>query len=570
MASNKEIANEFFLFSEILELKSGDRFKINAYQKAAQAIASIGISVHEMYRSGGIKEVEKIDGVGLGIASKIEEFIKDGKIKDLEILKKKFPAPEIEFLKIPGVGPKTARVLYEKLGAKNISELGTMLSQNGHKYFHEKSLKNIIRGTEIYKNMGNRMLLNEASDISELIISYLKDVTSATNITAVGSLRRRVETVGDIDIIASSKTPDNIIKKFVEFDQFTQIIAQGETKASAIFEGDVQVDLEILPKGKFGSLLVHFTGSKLHNIALRSYALKKGLSSSEHGIKHIKSKKIETFSNESGFYKRLGLEYIEPELREDRGEISASLEHKLPDLVEQKDIKGDLHIHSNYSDGTASIEQIVIKAIELNYQYVAISDHTVGLGIANGLSSKRFKERQKEIEKIRKKYSKIKILSSCEVNIKPDGRLDMPDDIMAVFDIVNASVHSSLSQDKDAITDRIITAIENKFVNIIGHPTGRILNERNGYEADWEAIFNACVKNNVALEINAYPDRLDLPDSLVFDARKAGVKFVISTDAHSLDQMNYMNFGVSVARRGWCEKSDILNSAPLEKFPKHN
>lgn len=566
MSTNGEFAKIFDDFAKILELKRGDRFKILAYERAAQAIGAQGEQLKSIFERGGIKELEEIEGIGEGIAGKIAECLKTGKIKEFEKLKRGISPIELEVLDLPGIGPKTAQKIFSFSRSRNISTLKTELRKNGHKIFSEKTLTNIMRSLDLYRKKGpKRMLLVEAEPIANRIIKYLEESAVLKNVVVVGSLRRAKETVGDIDLIAVSANSQKAIKKFVEFREFDKIVNRGKAKSTVIHESGAQIDLEIMKSEEYGSLLQHFTGSREHNIALRTYAQGNGMSISEHGIKFIKTGRTKKCATEEEVYKTLGMNFIAPELRENRGEIEASLLHNLPKLVELKDIKGDLHVHSNYSDGDDSIEEIVKKALNLGYWYVAISDHTVGLGIARGLSPKRFSQRQKEIEFLRKKFPKIKIISSCEVNIRSDGTLDMPDSAMKNFDIVNASVHSSFNQSKDAMTQRIIKAVSNDFVDIIGHPTGRILNKRDGYEADWPKIFGECAKQKVALEINAYPDRLDLTDALVFEARKMGVKFAISTDAHNVNQMDNMIYGVSVARRGWCEKKDIINASDFHQ-----
>lgn len=562
MVSNQDIAGIFEEMSELLELKNADRFRIIAYQRAAQAIRAHGESLNAIFERGGEKDLQKITGIGESIAAKIAEYIKTGRVRELEVLRGKAPAAEVEFIHIPGVGPKTATKLFKELKATDVEDLKKKLEEKGPKYFKEKSLNKILKGIEISKRLGSRKLLSEVRPYVEELVSYLEKSKYAKHITPVGSYRRWRDTVGDVDIIATSSNPQEVIEHFVDFGQFTQIINRGPAKSSAVHRGGFQVDLEIMDDSEFGSLLQHFTGSKEHNVALRTYAQTKGFSVSEHGIKMTSGAKkgsIIKCSKEEQVYQTLKMDFIEPEMREDKGEIEAALRHELPSLVNLKEINGDLHIHSTWSDGVNTIEQLVKKADDLGYEFIAISDHTVSLGIARGLSSDKFRLRQKEIESTQKKFPNIKILNSCEINIRPDGTLDLDDEIMKTFDVVTASVHSSFSQSKELMTERIINAIKNPFVDIIGHPTGRLINEREGYEADWKKIFEVCAKENVALEINSYPQRLDLTDTLVLEAKKFSIKFAISTDAHNIAHMDNMVYGVSVARRGWCEKKDILN-----------
>lgn len=563
MVSNQEIAKIFEEISEILELKDGDRFRIIAYQRAVQAIKSHGESLQSVYESGGEKGLQKISGIGESIAAKVAEYIKTGKVKELQRLRGEAPEAEVEFLQIPGVGPKTAKKLFKELKAEDIDELKSKLKKEGPKYFKEKSLNKILKGIDVSKRLGGRMLLADVRPYVEELVSYLKKGKGTDDVIPVGSYRRWRETVGDVDLIATAKKPSDVIAHFVKFPSFAQIVNKGNTKSAAIHKGGFQVDLEILSQDEFGSLLQHFTGSKEHNVKLRTYAQAHGLSVSEHGIKITSGSRkgqLIKCAQEQQVYKNLKMDFIEPELREDRGEIEAALQKKLPILVRLDEIKGDLHIHSKWSDGQNDIEEIAKAALNLKYDFIAISDHTVSLAIARGLSGERFKKRQKEIESARKKFPQLKIFNSCEVNIKPDGSLDLDDDIMKTFDVVNASVHWSFGQSKEDMTKRIIRAIKNPYVDIIGHPTGRLINEREGYEANWQEIFKACAEFKVALEINSFPQRLDLTDSLVFEARRHKVMFAISTDAHSVGHLNNMIYGVSVARRGWCEKENVLNT----------
>jgi len=581
--TNKEIANILLQIAKIMELsgKEKDRFRIVAYEKASQAVESYGEDLADVYKRGGKEKIMEIEGIGESIAEKIEELIKTGKLKYFEELKKEVPKSEVEFLQIPGIGPKTAVVIAEKLKAKDIDDLEKKLKSGAaDKLFKEKTKANILRGIEILRRMEGRLLLTEAMPIAEEVVAYLKKVPGVERVDPVGSLRRWKETVGDVDLVASANPPaggpKKVIEAFVKFPKTSNIITQGETKATIIHKDGVQLDLEILPKEKYGSLLQHFTGSKEHNVALRTYAVGKKYSVSEHGIKNPQGKLI-TCATEEEVYKTLGMDYIEPELREDRGEIQAALQHQLPKLVELKDIKGDLHFHSNWSDGSDKIEDIAKAALraggrsgpeaqKLGYEYVAIADHSPGLGVAQGLKISDFDEREKEIEEARKSCPKIKILNSVEVNIKADGSLDLPDEFLAKLDVVTASIHSSFFQSQEQITKRLLLACANPHVDIIGHPSGRLLGRREAYDVDWEKLFQAAAKTKTALEINAFPDRLDLKDSLCQAAQKQGVKFVICTDSHRLEHLDLMRFGVAVARRGWLEKEDIWNTKGYEEL----
>lgn len=563
--TNSEIAKVLEEIAKILELKGEDRFRVTAYERAAQSVSSFGEDLKDLYEREGLKGLEEIEGAGESIGEKIEELIHTGKLKYYEDLKKTVPSSEVEFLEIPGIGPKTAIKLAKELKAKDIKELKKSLeSEKGKRLFKEKSRENILRGIKILKGFEGRLLLSEALPVAEKYHQTIKAMPEVEKCDIVGSLRRMKETIGDIDIVAAAKDSINVIDKFTKVSTVKEIVAKGETKATVIDKTNIQVDLEILPKEEYGSLLQHFTGSKEHNVALRTFAVSKRMSVSEHGIK-IRGK-LKTFSEEEGVYKTLGMDWIPPELREDRGEIEAALKHQLPQLIELDGIRGDLHVHSNWSDGSASIEEMAEKALEIGYQYLAISDHTVGLGVAGGLSVEDFEKREKEIERVRKRYPQIKILSSCEVNIRADATLDLPEELLENFDVVTASIHSSFFQKEEQMTARLIKAISYPHLDIIGHPSGRLIGQRPSYDVNWEEVFQAAAKHQTALEISAFPNRLDLKDSLVKEAKDKGVIFAINTDAHQPPHLELMKYGIAVARRGWLEKETVVNTWPYEKL----
>ena len=588
--SNKQIAAVLFETADVLELKDPeDRFRFNAYRQAGQKIATYGDDVTEVYRQGGVKALEEIPGVGKSIADAIEQLIKTGKYKELERLKKKVSLPQLEFSRIPSVGPKNAIKLYKLTGAKTTAQLVRKIK--GKKElgpFKEKTLQNILRGIDILKRSKGRILLGEALPQAVKIVDRMKQSGTVQKVDAVGSLRRRLDTVGDIDIVAASGKPQKAIEQFIKIVP-GKVIAKGSTKCSIVNEDGEQTDLEILPRNEYGSLLQHFTGSKEHNIAFRTYLQSRGLSFSEHGIKKLKSGKWPiknldiphsaqkildaaknnstiTCEKEEDVYAFSGMEFIPPELREDRGEIKSAIEGSLPKLITIKNIKGDLQMHSSESDGSATIEEMAKSARKLGYEYIAITDHSQGLGIAHGLDDRRLNAQIRQIDKWNRAHSDIKIIKSIEVNINANGSLDASEKMLRKLDFITASVHSSFNQSREKMTERIIKAIETGLIDNMGHPTGRIIGRREGVQADWDAIYKACVKHHVALEINADPSRLDLPDKMVFEARKQGVKFTISTDAHSPEQLSNINFGVSVARRGWLEPKDILNTYLLPKL----
>ncbi len=393
----------------------------------------------------------------------------------------------------------------------------------------------------------------------------LRTIPGVKNLTAAGSLRRFRETVGDIDLMGTANNPEEVIKAFVSLPQIRQVLAQGPTKASVILPGGLQADLRMVEHDSFGSLLQYFTGSKQHNIALRTKEQKKGLKLSEYGITDLSTNKLERFATEEEFYHRLGLQYIPPELREDQGEIELAEKGALPRLIELSDIKGDFHVHTKWSDGHDSIEDMVKAARALGYKYIAITDHSMGRGIAKGLNEERLRQQIEEIKRLNQSLSDFHILTGIEVDIRADGTIDLPDALLSELDVVIAAIHSAMTQSEAQITRRLLNAIENPHVDIVAHPTCRLIGEREPAAVDMEAVFKAALKHNKAIEINAMPDRLDLKDTHIYRARELGVKLAMGTDAHSTAQLGFMRFGIGIARRGWCRAEDVLNTRPLEE-----
>ncbi|MBU1006178.1 MAG: DNA polymerase/3'-5' exonuclease PolX [Candidatus Omnitrophica bacterium] len=555
---NQEIAKIFREIASILEIKGENHFRIRAYEKAAQNIESMPEDIEDFVRGDRLKA---IPGIGKDLEEKIKEIVSKGSLGYLKELKKDIPRGLLDILNIPGVGPKTAKALYEQLDIRDLVMLermahaGRIRNLPGMK---EKTEENILRGIEILKRGHDRMDIKTAMDVAGFFIERLKKLKEVKKIDPAGSLRRNKDTVKDIDILISSDKPEKVMDVFTAFPDVKDIIAKGPTKSSILTNDGIQVDLRIIDADSYGAGLMYFTGSKEHNIKLRQLAIKNDLKLSEYGI--FKKDKRVAGKTEKEIYKKLGMAYIVPELREDRGEVEAALKGDLPDLVELSDIKGDLHAHSKWSDGGSSIEELVNEARNLGYEYIAITDHSQGLKIAGGLTRERLKEKMKEIEMLRKKYKDINILYGSEVDIDAEGRLDYSDDILKEMDIVIAAIHSGFKQSKDKLTRRIAKACENKYVNIIAHLTGRLWGARDPYEVDMEEIFKACRDNNTALEINSFPQRLDLNDINCRMAKDFGVKIAINTDAHISQQLRTMKFGISVARRGWLEKKDVINT----------
>jgi len=569
---NQELSKIFFEMADLLEME-GVSFKPFAYRKVALSLDGLKEDVGEIYRNGGVKALHEISGVGEGIAAAIEEYLKTGKVKQLEALKKKLPMKIDELLKVESLGPRKIKVLYEKLGVKDLKDLAR--AAKAHKIaplfgFGEKTEKNILQGLEFLKQSKGRFLLGEIMPTVKIIEERLKGRKEIKEISVAGSVRRRKETIGDIDILVVSDNPKKTSDFFVSMPEVEKVWAEGSTKCSVRIKEGFDVDLRMVPQKSFGSALQYFTGSKEHNIATRKIAIEKGLKLSEYGV--FRGAKQIAGKTEEEVYKAIGLPFIAPEMREDDGEIQAALENKLPILVEQKDIKGDLHCHTTSSDGENSLEEMVEAAMDLGYEYVGISDHSKFLGVTNGLDEKKLLVQHKKIYEINEKNKKqgknFRVLHGCEVDIKPDGSLAIKDEVLEKLDYVIASVHSSMKMPQKEMTARIIKALENKNVDIFGHPTGRLIGQRDEYQMDFDKILETAKKTGTILEINASPYRLDLNGFNICRAKSQGVKMIINTDSHKKEQLDLMEYGVWQARRGWAEKQDIINTLPVDELLK--
>ncbi len=554
MNKNKELAKILNRIADFLELKGELVYKINAYRKAARVIESLTEDIEDIYREGRIYE---IPGVGERIAKKIREFIETGTIGKYEELRKEFPEELVMLLDIPNLGPKTLKLAYEKLGVRSLEDLqrvledGSLASLPG---MGPKKIENIKKGLALFLKGSDRMLLGEALELAEYIIESLKNVCD--KISYAGSLRRMKETVGDIDVLAVGDRR-KVIDKFVSLTRVTEVLAKGDTKASILI-GDRQIDLRVVDLEEWGSALQYFTGSKEHNVHLRELAKEKGLKINEYGVFRVSDNVRIAGDTEESVYSVLGLSYIPPELREDRGEIEAAMEGRLPQLIGYDEVKGDLHVHSNWSDGSASLEELMREAIKRGYSYIAITDHSKSMKIARGLDEERLLEQIKVIKEINKSLKGFRILSGVEVDILPDGTLDISNEVLKELDWVVASVHSRFNEDA---TERLLSAIYNPYVTCIGHPSGRMIFQRDSYPVDWDKVFEAAAETGTALEINAHQDRLDLNDILARKAAKEyGVKLAIGTDAHHPGQFWMIRLGVGVARRAWLTKDDVLNA----------
>jgi DNA polymerase (family X) len=562
---NQQIARIFNEMAEFLELKGENLFRVRAYHRAAQNIDGLPRDV------GGLsaKELESIPGIGKDLAEKIREYIATGKIDRHEELKKEIPGGLLELLRVPGLGPKTAKILYDEKKIKNLDQLEKLTREGqlaGLPGIQKKTEENILKGIALLKRGLDRRPLGRVLPLAEEIIREMKEKAPVDQIIAAGSIRRRKETVKDIDILTTSKHPERVMEVFVNLPQVDRLLMLGPTKSSIITDDGLQVDLRVVEEDAFGAALQYFTGSKQHNIKIRELAARQGLKINEYGVfKEPGGKKIGG-RREEEVYKALKMPFIPAELREDTGEIEAALAGNLPDLVSIGDIKGDLHVHTNWSDGSHDLDTMVEAALRKGYQYIAITDHTKGLGVAHGLDEKRLAEEIKLIDRANQRLTGFRILKGTEVDIRSDGRLDLSDSALSGLDIIVASIHSGLKQSQEKITQRLLSAIRNPCVSVIAHPTGRLIGEREAYAVDMEMVLMEAARCGVSMEINAYPLRLDLNDAYLKMAKTLGVSLVINTDTHITNQFDFMTYGVSMARRGWMEKKDILNTLAYDQL----
>jgi len=563
---NKELTDLFEKMADILEFKGENPFKISAYRKASRILGDLTQDIEEITEKG---ELKKIPGIGEGMAQKIEEYLKTGKVSKFEEIRRGVSDELIAIMDIPGMGPKTLAMLHKEKGINNFSQLEKALSDGallGLFGMGEKKVENIKRGIQLLKQNKGRMNLGVAFPAARRIVDTLRQKTGSKKIEWAGSLRRMKENIGDIDILATGPDKEKILQVFTHLPEVKEVLASGETKASVIVEGGTQIDLRVVEEDSYGAALQYFTGSKGHNIHLRGIAKAKGIKINEYGA--FKGEKKIAGKEEKDIYRSLGMDWIEPELREDRGEIEGAQKGRLPKLLQESEIKGDLHVHSKWSDGVFSIEEMAKAAQKRGYQYVAICDHSKSLKIAHGLDESRLIKQIEEIDSINEKFEGFQILKGTEVDILSDGRLDFSEEILEKLDFVVAAIHSGFKQDRGKMTKRIIQALENPHIHILAHPSGRLLGARDPYEVEMDELMEAAKKYGKALEINAYFERLDLDDIHCRKAKEMGIRVGIGTDAHHLDQMWMMSLGVAVARRGWLEAKDVLNTLSLKEILK--
>ncbi|MDD5292461.1 MAG: DNA polymerase/3'-5' exonuclease PolX [Candidatus Omnitrophica bacterium] len=567
---NLEIANIFSSIAQILEIKSDNLFRIRAYERAVEILQDLD-NIEEYAAADKLTE---IPGIGKDLESKIKEYLSTGRIGYYEDLKKEVPLGILELLKVPSVGPKTAKLFYDELNIKDVATLekfaleGKLLGLEGVK---EKTVENILRGIDIFKRGSERIDIATAWDIAARFVSELRALKEVKRVEVAGSLRRMKETVKDIDILVASNKPQKVMDVFCGCAEVKDVFAKGITKSSVLSKGGVQVDARVVKPDSFGAALLYFTGSKNHNVKIRTIAARRNLKVNEYGVFPVTRKKSQeclASKTEEDLYKILKMQYIAPELREDTGEVEAALKNKLPKLIELKDIKGDLHAHSNYSDGKNTIREIVDAARKKGYEYIAISDHSQSLKVARGLSIADLKIKKKEIDSVNKRLKGFRVLFGTEVEIDSAGNIDYDDEILKEFDFVIAAIHSGFKQSKEQLSRRIIKACRNKNVDIIAHPTGRLWGARDSYELNFEEVFKAAKDTNTILEINSFPNRLDLGDSLIRLARQNGARFIINTDSHAVAHLDFMKFGVAMARRGWLTKQDVVNTLSLKDILK--
>ena len=567
--TNQEIAKVFEDLANLLDIKGENPFKIRAYKNAARVINSLSQSLEEMVKEG--KDLTTLPSIGKEIAKKIEEIVKNGRLQKLEELKKEIPPSLLDFLAIEGLGASRVREIYNKLHITTLEELqkaakeGKIAALPG---FGKKTQEKIAKGITLLKQEGLRFLYAQAEPFANELKEYLKLAPSIINVEIAGSFRRKKESVGDLDIVASAKSGQEVIDYFIKFPKIEHIINAGTTRSSVVLTNSLQVDLRVVEDIHFGSALHYFTGSKAHVIKLRETAQDLGLKINEYGVFDKNGNNLASKS-EKEIYNLFGFDYIEPELREDRGEFEAAKNHTLPKLVELSDIKGDLHMHSTFSDGINSIEQMAKEAYNLGYEYIAISDHSNTLPLVKGVDKEKFKHYCQEIKRVESLFDNFKIFTALEVDILEDGSLGADIEILEQLDFVLGAIHTKFKLPKEKQTQRLIKALQNPYLNAIAHPTGRLIGKREAIDINYAQFFKAVKENNKLLEINSQPSRLDLNDILAKEAKEYGIKFLINSDAHSIEQLHYLKYGINQARRAWLEKDDIINTQSLKNFLKY-
>jgi len=561
---NRQVAEVLYEIADLLEIQN-ERFKPRAYRLAAQQIETLSEDIQEIYERGDLK---KIPRVGEGIAKKIAEFLGTGQLEYLNKLRREVDPGLSKLMKIEGIGPKTALLLHKTLNISTLEELEAAAKEGklrGIRGLGEKTEENILKGIEMYRRHRGRFLLGFVLPVAHEIEERLRMVEGVRRVSLAGSIRRRRETVGDVDILVTSSQPLKVMEVFTSLPSVVRVLAEGDTKSSVVLEGGIQVDLRVVDEDSYGSALQYFTGSKEHNIALRRIAVKRGWKLSEYSLEERAGGVKIAGETEESIYKAFGMQFIPPELRENRGELEAALEGRLPSLVGYGEIKGDLHVHTKWSDGSATIKEMAESAKAMGLEYIAICDHSASLKVAGGLSEEDRKKQGREIEAINREMEGFTVLAGIEVDIKNDGSLDASNQMLKDLDFIVASIHAGFKMGRKEMTERIVTAMHNDYVDVIGHPTGRMIQQREPYDVDLNRIFDEASSLGVFMEINGFPSRLDLSDVNCRAAKKKGVMMAIGSDAHSVDQLRYIELGVATARRGWLEARDVLNTLPLSE-----
>jgi len=571
--SNAQIADILDQIGDLLELENEDAFRVRTYRRAAETIRAYPEELAELYVQG---KLTTVPGIGKSLAEKIGEYLEKGRLAYLEDLRSRYPDGVLEMLKIPGFGPRSAARVYRELNVTTVEELEAAAKDGrlaGLPGFGAKSAEKLLHNIALYRQATERALLAEVLPVAESLVGKLRALAEVIEAEMAGSARRRRETVGDLDILATSSEPAKVCQAFARFEELVEVIAAGETKVSGRLEGGRQVDLRVVPRESYGAALQYFTGSQQHNISLRARANKMGLTVNEYGVFKVKDgKQGEKIAGrtEEEVYEALGLPWIEPELREARGEIEAAEQGKLPKLLKLRDIKGDLQMHTRYSDGHQSVAEMAEVCQRLGYSYIGITDHSPSLAVAHGMTVDAIRRQHEEIQALNQELKRrginFTVLHGIEADILTDGSVDVPDEVYHLFDYVIGSVHQGFSPDADRMTARVLTAIKSGRVDILGHPTGRVLLEREAYGLHLDEVIAACADHGVALEINAFPNRLDLSDVNARRARDHGCLLTINTDSHDVAHLEFMQYGVYTARRGWVTAADVINTWSLAKL----
>ena len=562
--ANDAVEAALLEYAELLSITSADPYKPRSYEKAARSIGGFHADVSTLDAKG----VLGIPNVGKSIGEKVEEFLSTGRIEALEELREQIPDGVRRLMAVPGLGPKKANALYRELGIASVEELADALEEHRLaelKGFGPKTEDNVRRGIAQLADSGSRVLVSLALDVAEELLGDLRSMKQVRRADYAGSLRRMAETIGDVDLLVASLDAEPVMERFTTLPRVDRVLAKGPTKSSIVTTAGLQVDLRVIAPDVWGAAMIYFTGSKAHNVRIREMAVRKGLKLSEYGLFVADSGELLAAQTEEVVYERLGLPFIPPTLREDRGEVEAALDGDLPDVIRQKQIKGDLHTHTNLTDGLAPLEEMLEAAATFGYAYYAVTDHAPNLYMQRMTDEKMLAQRE-HVRALQSRYPKMTLLHGTELNIDPDGNVDWPDGFLAEFDLCVASVHSHFNQSKDEMTRRIVRAMENPRVHVIGHPTARLIGKRQPIEFDLDEVFAAAARTGTALEVNGFPDRLDLRDEHILWAKRHGVRFSVDTDSHAAGHLAHMRFGVATAQRGWLTKDDVINAWPLGRL----